>query len=115
MNHHAESRREWLRRLGLSAACYPFVCNLPSLGATGGTGRRQRLVIMFTPNGVIPEAFWPAEAGPLTRLENILAPLEPYRDRTLVLKGISNAIKGPGDNHVRGITCLLTGSRHFRH
>jgi hypothetical protein len=109
MNHHAESRREWLRRLGLSAACYPFVCNLPSLGSPSSSGRKRRLVIMFTPNGVIPEAFWPAEAGPLTRLENILAPLEPYRDQTLVLQGISNAIKGPGDNHVRGITCLLTG------
>jgi len=110
MKLHAESRREWLRRLGLSAAVYPFVCNLPSLGFASSVGRKQRLVIMFTPNGVIPEAFWPAEAGPLARLAQVLAPLDPYRDRTLVLKGISNAIKGPGDNHVRGITCLLTGT-----
>lgn len=110
MNQHAESRREWLRGLGLSAAVYPFVCNLPSLGFAGTLGRKRRLVIMFTPNGVIPAAFWPRESGRLTRLENVLAPLDPYRDRTLVLKGISNAIKGPGDNHVRGITCLLTGA-----
>jgi len=110
MNQRHENRRDWLRRLGLSAAVYPFVCNVPSLGFGNSAGRKQRLVIMFTPNGVIPEAFWPAEAGPLARLEKVLAPLDPYRDRTLVLKGISNAIKGPGDNHVRGITCLLTGT-----
>ena len=107
------SRREFLRDLGLSAAALPFVLNLPSLGFANQQQRKQRLVVVFSPNGVIPKNFWPDEAGPLTAFKSILAPLEPYRDRTLVLNGVCDQIKGDGDNHMRGIGCLLTGTELF--
>lgn len=103
------TRRDFLRHLGISSAAFPFICNLPSLGFENSQGRKQRLVIMFTPNGVIRENFWPKEVGPITQLENILAPLDPFRDRTLVLNGVCNQVGGPGDRHMRGISCLLTG------
>ena len=45
------TRRDFLRDLGLSAAALPFVLNLPSLGFANQTVRKQRLVIMFSPNG----------------------------------------------------------------
>ncbi len=109
MPQYTTQRRNFLRQLGLSTAAFPFICNLPSLGFENSQGRKQRLVIMFTPNGVIGENFWPKEEGPLTRMENILAPLEPFRDRTLVLNGVCNQVGGPGDRHMRGISCLLTG------
>src|SRR4051812_49680671 len=58
------SRREFLRHLGIGAAAVPFVLNLPSLGLAAPTvPRRQRLVIMFSPNGVVPKNFWPDEEG----------------------------------------------------
>ena len=42
------------------------------------------------------------------QLKRILAPLEPFKNRLLTLKGISNKIRGDGDGHMRGMSCLLT-------
>lgn len=103
-------RRHFLNSLGLSAASLPFVGGLPSLGAESEGGRRkQRLIIMFSPNGTLPGEFWPDKPGPLTTLKPILKPLEEFKDRMLFLKGLSNRIKGDGDGHMRGMSCLLTG------
>ncbi len=107
------SRREFLKQAGLSAGAFPFVCNLPSLGFAEAGLRKQRLVIMFSPNGVVPWTFWPDEAGPLESLKESLSPLEPYRDRMLTLHGVCDKIRGDGDNHMRGIGCLLTGIELF--
>ena len=104
------SRRTFLRDLGLSAAALPFLTGLPSLGAEEPGGRRkQRLIIMFSPNGTLPGEFWQDEAGPLGELKPILQPLQAYRDRMLQVKGLSNRIRGDGDGHMRGMSCLLTG------
>ena len=51
--------REFVRDLGLGTASLPFIVNLPSLGFANQARRKQRLVVMFSPNGVIPGAFWP--------------------------------------------------------
>lgn len=107
------SRRQFLRDLGVSAAALPFVLNLPSLGFANQQQRKQRMIVVFSPNGVIPKNFWPDEAGELASFKPILAPLEPFRDRTLVLNGVCDQIKGDGDNHMRGIGCLLTGTELF--
>ena len=104
------NRRDFLRDLGLSAAALPFVTGLPSLHAAEGAAKpRQRLIIMFSPNGTLPPDFWPDEPGPLTAPKAILKPPEAYKDRMLVLKGLSNRIGGDGDGHMRGMSCLLTG------
>src|SRR6185436_14356234 len=106
----ALNRRQFLRDLGISAAAFPFLAGLPSLTGAPLPQRRQRLVIMFSPNGTLPNEFWPeGEGGDLT-FKSILAPLEPFKDRTLVIKGIHNKIRGDGDNHMRGMSCLLTAS-----
>ncbi|MBI4607267.1 MAG: DUF1552 domain-containing protein [Planctomycetes bacterium] len=112
MSHH-RTRREFLRELGLSAAALPFVLNLPGLGFAQGGRRRQRLVVLFSPNGVVPPSFWPDEEGDRWALKESISPLEPFKDRTLVLHGVSDKIRGDGDNHMRGIGCLLTGVELF--
>jgi len=68
------SRREFIRDLGISAAAVPFILNLPSLGFANQQQRKQRLVIMFSPNGVVPSAFWPDTEGPLRSLKESLKP-----------------------------------------
>jgi hypothetical protein len=105
------SRREFLRRLQLSAAAAPFLCNLPSFAsaAPGPTKRKQRLIIVFSPNGVVPKNFWPDEVGEKFQLKPIMEPLAPFQDRLLTLHGVNDKIRGDGDNHMRGIGCLLTG------
>ena len=68
------SRREFVRDLGIGAAALPFVLNLPSLGFANQARRKQRLVVMFSPNGVIPGAFWPTETGEKFTLKESLKP-----------------------------------------
>ena len=107
------SRREFIRDMGIGAAALPFVLNLPSLGFANQERRKQRLVVMFSPDGVIPTTFWPDEVGESFTLKESLQPLEPFRDRMLTLHGVCDKIRGDGDNHMRGIGCLLTGVELF--
>jgi hypothetical protein len=108
------SRRDLLRRLGLGTAVLPFLGNLPSLASAAALPKR-RLVVVFSPDGVVKKNFWPAEAGAFGErpLPPILQPLEPFKDRLLVLKGVHNKVRGDGDLHMRGIGCLLTGIELF--
>jgi hypothetical protein len=107
------SRRDLLRRLGVGSAMLPFLGNLPSLAAAPA-GPKRRLVIVFSPDGVVRKNFWPAP-GPLAaaNLPAILQPLAPWCDRLLTLHGVNDRVKGDGDRHMRGIGCLLTGIELF--
>jgi hypothetical protein len=107
------SRREFIRDLGVGAASLPFLLNLPSLGFANQARRKQRLVVMFSPNGVVPKAFWPDEEGVKFTFKESLEPLEPHRDRTLILRGVCDRVRGDGDAHMRGMGCLLTGVELF--
>ncbi len=106
-------RRAFLRDLGISAAVAPLLGSLSSIVPAGSQGRKQRLVVMFTPNGVVPKSFWPEEEGDAFTLKPSLDPLAPLKDRTLILHGIADRVRGDGDNHMRGIGCLLTGIELF--
>ena len=92
-----------------------LVAGLPSLSADDSDSgqRRQRVVFVFSPNGVIPSHFWPDTLGEEFEFKRILKPLEPFRSQTLTLHGIHNRIRGDGDGHMRGIGCLLTGIELF--
>ncbi len=109
------SRRDLLRRLGVGSAIMPFLGNLPSLAATTPAAPKRRLVIVFSPDGVVKRNFWPAEAGAFAdrELPRILQPFEPFKDRLLTLKGVNNVLVGDGDGHMRGMGCLLTGIELF--
>jgi len=107
------SRRTFLKDLGLGSAALPFLLNLPSLGHANPGNPKQRLIIVFSPNGVVPPAFWPDEVGSDFKLKRSLAPLEPFRSRTMILNGVADKVRGDGDNHMRGIGCLLTGIELF--
>ncbi len=107
------NRRQFLRDLGVGAAAVPFLLNLPSLGFANQTRRKQRLVLMFSPNGVVQPNFWPDEEGAKFTLKESLKPLEPFQDRTLILRGVCDRVRGDGDNHMRGMGCLLTGVELF--
>ncbi len=107
------TRREFIRDLGLGATALPFILNLPSLGFANQNRRKQRLVVMFSPNGIVPNTFWPDQEGKLTALKESLKPLEPFKDRTLILHGVCDKVRGDGDAHMRGMGCLLTGIELF--
>src|SRR5207245_6551994 len=106
---NAIHRRQFIKQLGLSAASLPFLMGLPSLGLASPARPRQRLIVMFSPNGTIPSAFWPDEAGSDFKLKEIMTPIEAFKDRMLILRGLSNKVRGDGDGHMRGMTCMFTG------
>ena len=108
-----QSRREFLRRTGISAAALPLLGGLPSLGFDNMPGHRQRLIVMFSPNGTVVDNFWPKTFDENFEITPILKPLEPYRDQMLVLKGVCNKVRGDGDSHMRGMSCALTGKELF--
>jgi hypothetical protein len=104
----ALNRRQFLRDLGISAGTLPFLAGLPSITGAPAPQRRQRLIIMFSPNGTIPNEFWSDQEGAGFELKSILKPLEAFKDKTLLLHGVANKVRGDGDNHMRGMSCLLT-------
>ena len=74
---------------------------------------KKRLVIMFSPNGMVRDGFWPKTQGPEFEMDRVLKPLEPFREQTLVVHGICNKIRGDGDGHMRGMSALLTANELF--
>jgi hypothetical protein len=109
------TRREFIRDVGITAAALPFIGNLPGLAFDNQQRRKQRLVIMFSPNGVVPNNFWPDAEGSLAdvTLKPSLSPLEPFKTRMLTLHGVCDRVRGDGDAHMRGMGCLLTGVELF--
>lgn len=108
------SRREFVKQLGISAAAANLMLGLPSLArADKELPRKQRLIFVFSPNGVIPDHFWPKTTGADFQLERILQPLADIKSDVVTLHGMCNRIKGDGDGHMRGIGCLLTGIELF--
>ncbi|VTS04462.1 DUF1552 domain-containing protein [Tuwongella immobilis] len=107
------SRRDFIRSLGVSSATLPFVLNLPSLAFANQTKRKQRLLILFSPNGTVVNQFWPDQVGKDFQLKAITKPLERFRDQMLFLHGVHDRVRGDGDAHMRGIGCLLTGIELF--
>ncbi|TWT91321.1 DUF1552 domain-containing protein [Stieleria varia] len=112
-NGNGLNRRDFLMRLGVSAAAAQLLVGLPSLGWAASSSRRRRLVFVFSPNGVIPDHFWPDTKAPELDFKRILKPLEKFKDQVLTMHGLNNRIKGDGDGHMRGIGCLLTGIELF--
>ncbi len=111
------SRREFLTNAGISAAAANLMLSLPSLSrgseASAATARRQRIVFIFSPNGVIPQHFWPDKLGSEFEFKRILEPLAEFKSQVMTLHGVNNRIKGDGDGHMRGMGCLLTGIELF--
>src|SRR2546425_3669173 len=91
---HRSTRRGFIRELGIGAAALPFILNLPSLGFANQQRRKQRLVVIFSPDGVVPPTFWPDEEGESFTLKESLKPLDPFRERTLILHGVCDKVRG---------------------
>ena len=52
----SRTRRDFIKHLGISAAAVPFVLNLSSL-AHADAKKKQRVVFLFSPNGIVPSTF----------------------------------------------------------
>jgi len=107
------SRRHFLRAAGGAAVALPLLSSLRA--AAEGENFPKRLVLMYTPNGVIPDAWWPNNVTSETSwdLNTIHQSLAPFKDRLLFLKGVDLTVTnaGPGGLHQKGIGGLFTGAQ----
>ena len=110
-------RRDFLRlattALSTSYVSSAFIPGLSSLNPVLASNTPKRLVIVFSPNGMVADGFWPEQEGADYELTPVLKPLESFREQMLVVHGICNLIRGDGDSHMRGMSCLLTANELF--
>lgn len=101
------SRREMLAALG-AAGVLPLLEARP---ARGQAAAPRRLLVFYTPNGTIGPEWRPKGTETNFTFGRILAPLEPFKQKLIVLGGVNMALadSGNGSHHTRGMGGLLTG------
>jgi hypothetical protein len=87
-----------------------------AFGQDAGVAPKKRFIGLFSPNGTIPSAFFPAGTAVDTPLSlgPILAPLERHKSRLLVLKGVhmtSANVPQPGGPHMKGPGAMFTAGK----
>ena len=105
-------RRGFLKSTGAAALAFPMLSSWAGLNwiaPENNLNVPKRLIIMFSPNGMVTDGYWPKTEGPDFEMDTILKPLQPFREKTLLVHGVCNKIRGDGDGHMRGMSCLLTG------
>jgi hypothetical protein len=109
-------RRTFLRGMGVSLALPLLDGMIPALTATARTAGAavRRLAIIYVPNGMNMAKWLPHGNGADFELSPVLQPLNPFRDRLLVLSGFADKYgwpqgdEGTGD-HARAAATFLTG------
>lgn len=110
------SRRTMLRGAGGVALGLPFleIMGRPktALGQAmpgyTASGAPKRFIVWFTPNGTIPSAWTPTGGESDFEFSRILKPLEPFREKLLIIDGVDQTGEG-GDGHQNGMQGMLTG------
>jgi hypothetical protein len=103
----ALSRRGLLKALGVSAAASPFIPALDSWAADYSATRR--LLLVFTPDGMVPEQWWPTGTEDSWQLADIMKPLERHKNDLIVMKGLPHRTQGSGA-HEQAMGGLFTGN-----
>ena len=107
----AIDRRTFLRGAGATLAL-PFLDSMvPALTALQRSAARprSRFGVVYVPNGIVMEQWTPATAGAGFDFTRILEPIEPYRDRVLVLSGLCHGCACKGGGHIPQGPAFLTG------
>jgi hypothetical protein len=109
------NRRTFLRGLGASLALPMLDSMVPALAETTAGVKQApvRMAFIYTPNGIIPNAWTPKTEGRGWEFLRTMKPLEPFREHINVLTGLAQINgralgDGPGD-HARAGATWLTG------
>ena len=111
----AISRRTVLRGIGATVSLPLLDAMIPALTASQRTPAKpvRRLAVVYHPNGVVYENWLPKGEGAAFELSRVLAPLQPFRDRTIVITGLADnqaeALGDGGGDHSRASGSYLTG------
>ena len=105
-------RRTFLRAVGASVGLPLLDAMIPALKADRGTAAApvRRMGIVFVPNAVILDRWLPTKVGADFEFKPIMSPLAPFREKLLVLSGLScEPDKAQVDDHARALAGWLTG------
>ena len=111
----AISRRTILRGLGATVALPLLDAMIPALTAAVNTPAKpiRRLGVVYHPNGVIYDKWLPNGVGAEFELSPTLAGLQPFRDKLIVVTGLSmdqaEALGDGGGDHSRACGGYLNG------
>lgn len=125
--NRALSRRLFLRGVSAAAGARAIV-GLPPLAAMfNGNGSAYaatptdpqgtiptRFVLWFNGNGIVERYWIPTETGSNFVFTPCLAPLAPFRNDIHIVTGLDNPaarLPGPGNDHHRSMSALMTGTQ----
>ena len=113
-------RRTFLRGVGVTVAVPLLDAMVPASTALARTaaGPVPRFVGVWHPHGASPGYWSPLQEGRDFEFSFITKPLEPFRDRTVLISGLDctaaySTVDEPGGNHARGAV-FLSGARPKR-
>jgi hypothetical protein len=108
-------RRTFLRGIGTTLALPLLDAMVPAMAATRVTPANPavRLGFVYVPNGIIQKGWLPSTTGAGFEFASTMKPLEPFRDKLLVLSNLmQNGGRALGDgagDHARAGASWLTG------
>src|SRR4029453_11680630 len=114
----ALSRRTFLRGTGIALGLPLLDAMVPAFSSAAPAGTSRRLAFIYMPNGVAKNSsidFWtPKSEGKAFEFSQILTPLEPFRDRMVVVSGLDQnqaeaGNDGASGDHTRSTSSWLTG------
>ena len=107
------SRRTFLRGVGVTMAL-PWLESMPVWGDDKGKNQSSeppvRFACLFSGNGFHSKEWWAKGEGSAMELGKVLAPLMPYREKLLFLRGLYNQEALIGGIHSCQTGNLLTGA-----
>ena len=103
-------RRTLLRGLGAGIALplLDIMQNERGVAADAVTQPPTRAAFFYIPNGVVQSAWNPQDTGPDFTLTPTLRPLEPIRDKILMLSNLDRIKVAGTDGHAQASTCYLS-------
>src|SRR5215813_7155036 len=111
----AIGRRTVLRGIGTAVALPLLDAMVPAVTAAQKTQAKavRRFGVVYHPNGVIYDKWLPKGEGTNFELSPVLMPLEPFRDKLVVVTGLfsdqAEALGDGGGDHSRASGTYLTG------
>jgi hypothetical protein len=102
-----------LKGLGVSLALPLLDSMIPALTAQDKTAAHpiRRLGFVYVPHGMIMERFTPGTVGEAFEFSPILQPLEPFRDRVVVVSGLAHKTADNAGVHSLSPPTWLSGVR----
>ena len=109
----AISRRTILRGAGTAVALPLLDAMIPAFAPAATTAPVRRFGVVYHPNGVIYDKWLPTGSGSNFELSPTLKALEPFKDKLIVVTGLSSDPAEPlgdgGGDHSRACGSYLTG------